>query len=383
MAVYNDFGVPQLPPEYLPDQEVQGEKQRLLRRSLSQAGTLSNTVQPGQGSMLPNTLETMRGRAAGMYDRATQLMQQPLDYSGIQAFAKQRGQEGEQAMLNALAAQYAGEQFQPLQQQLMKTAAGSREPIKMGGGMITGAGQFIKDPEAAQDKEVALLLNQAKAYEQMAQTAETARERIEAARKHDQTMEQLRLMGLGMQQQGLGIQAMNAQTQRMLAESNAGGKVDKAADTLRNEYLKRADKVREGTSHAQNVMQMLSDPQVARDPTRQVALIFSFGKMLDPDSVVRESEYALIANARGLADQLQQLVPRLQTGARLTPQQLKSMQEVATNLLGGSTTRLQDLDQYYADLANRRRINPMDVLPSYANRRGGDGKVIDFSSLPK
>ena len=217
----------------------------------------------------------------------------------------------------------------------------------------------------------------------MATTAETARDRLEAQRKHDQTMEQLRVMGLGLQQQGLGIQAMNAQTQRMVAEANAGGKVDKAADTLRNEYLKRADKVREGTSHAQNVMQMLSDPQIARDPTRQVALIFSFGKMLDPDSVVRESEYALIANARGLADQLQQLVPRLQTGARLTPQQLKSMQEVATNLMGGSNTRLQDLDQYYADLANRRKINPMDVLPSYANRRGADGKFIDFNSLPK
>ena len=359
----------------------------LLKRARAQikspGGTLSNTVQVGQGSMLPNTLETLRSRAAGMYDRATQLMQKPLDYSGIQAFAKQRGQEGEQAMLNALAAQYAGEQFQPLQQQLMKTAANSNEPIKMGGGMITGAGQFIKDPEAAQDKEVALLLNQAKYYEQMATTAETARDRLEAQRKHDQTMEQLRVMGLGLQQQGLGIQAMNAQTQRMVAEANAGGKVDKAADTLRNEYLKRADKVREGTSHAQNVMQMLSDPQIARDPTRQVALIFSFGKMLDPDSVVRESEYALIANARGLADQLQQLVPRLQTGARLTPQQLKSMQEVATNLMGGSNTRLQDLDQYYADLANRRKINPMDVLPSYANRRGADGKFIDFNSLPK
>ncbi len=205
MAVYNDFGTPQLPPNFLPEQEVEGENKRLLRKALSANGTLTNTVQPGQGTMLPNALETMRGRAAGMYDRATQLMSQPLDYSGIQAFAKQRGQEGEQAMLNALAAQYAGEQFQPLQQQFMKTAAGSKEPIKMGGGMITGAGQFIKDPEAAQDKEVALLLNQAKAYEQMAQTAETARERIEAQRKHDQTMEQLRLMGLGLQQQSIDL----------------------------------------------------------------------------------------------------------------------------------------------------------------------------------
>lgn len=372
-------------PFYNPEEDVRRENDVLLKRTLSKVqspgGTLSNTVQPGQ-SMLPNTISTLRGRASDMYDKATKLMEQPLDYSGLQAFARQRGQQGEQAMLNALAAQYAGEGFAPLQQQFMKTAASTQDPIKMGGGLITNAGQFIKDPEVSQDKEVSLLLNQAKAYEQMAQTADTARERIEAQRKHDQTMEQLRLMGLNMQQQGLGIQAMNAQTQRMVAEANAGGKVDKAADALRGEYTKRVDKVREGTNHAQNVMQMLADPQISRDPTRQVALIFSFGKMLDPDSVVRESEYALIANARGLSDQLQQIVPRLQTGARLTPQQLKSMQEVASNLLKGSSTRLQDLDQYYVDLAGRRKIDPRDVLPSYANNRGG-GAVVDFNSLPK
>lgn len=198
MASYNDFGVPQLPPNFMPDQEVEGETKRLLRRSLSQAGTLSNTVQPGQ-SMLPNTIERLRGRASDMYDRASQMMDQPLDYSGLQAFAKQRGQQGEQAMLNALAAQYAGEGFAPLQQQFIKTAASTQEPIKMGGGMITNTGQFIKDPEVAQDKQVQMLLNQAKAYEQQALTAETARERIEAQRRHDQVMEQLREAQMRMQ----------------------------------------------------------------------------------------------------------------------------------------------------------------------------------------
>lgn len=116
---------------------------------------------------------------------------------------------------------------------------------------------------------------------------------------------------------------------------------------------------------------MLTDPTIAKDPTKQVSLIFSFGKMLDPDSVVRESEYALIANAKGLFDRLQQIVPQIQSGARLTPQQLQSMQQVATNLLQGSTTRLQDLDNYYSDLATRRKLNPADVLPSYSRSGGG------------
>ncbi|NBS94289.1 MAG: hypothetical protein EBS91_10905, partial [Betaproteobacteria bacterium] len=291
----------------------------LLKRARAQikspGGTLSNTVQVGQGSMLPNTLETLRGRAANMYDRATQLMGQPLDYSGIQAFAKQRGQEGEQAMLNALAAQYAGEQFQPLQQQFMKTAAGSKEPIKMGGGMITGAGQFIKDPEAAQDKEVALLLNQAKTYEQMAQTAETARERIEAQRKHDQTMEQLRVMGLGLQQQGLDLRREMAAN-----KTEDHSKTWRAEDTLRGDFDKSTKDLRDQLNETSKITEIISaygnNPK-AIPAIGQQALVILLNKFLDPGSVVREGEFDRVVKAQGLIGRAQNIRDRILEGKPL------------------------------------------------------------------
>lgn len=355
--------------------------------------------------MLPRT-RGLRDRAAGLYQQGYDLYNRDPDTSALQAFARQRAQQGEGAMLAALAAQYAGEGYQPLQQQLLKSASDAREAMKVGGGILTSEGQYIKDPFAAQDKRAEFLLQQAKAYEQMAATAETQEEQMAYRAKQDELMVELRRIGL--ENQRAQAEATNEFRRSQLAQSDTRLREDQArradqdrerrerederaseragaqADRLRGEYTKRADKVREGTGHAQNVMQMLSDPQTSKDPTRQVALIFSFGKMLDPDSVVRESEYALIANARGLADQLQQMIPRIQSGARLSPQQLRSMQDVAANLLQGSTTRLQDLDRYYLDLATRRRVDPRDVLPSFAgNRAGGGGKVVDFSTLPR
>ena len=224
MAVYNDFGVPQLPPEYLPDQEVQGENGRLLRRALSQAGTLSNTVQPGQGSMLPGAINAYRKRASDLYEQGSDLYSQDPDTSALQAFAKQRAQQGEGAMLNALAAQFAGESYQPLQQQLLKTAAGARDPMKVGGGMITAEGQFIKDPFAAQDKRAEFLLQQAKAYEQIATTAETQQERAEALRAQNEVQNELRRMQVenqrwAMQNQAQQTAFMNSWRQQQAADA--------------------------------------------------------------------------------------------------------------------------------------------------------------------
>lgn len=375
---------------------------RVLRKALaarSPGGMLTNNVAPG-GSVLPSAIEQYRKRAADLYKQGSDLYGQEPDTSELQNFARQRGQDSQGAMLNALAAQFAGEQFQPVQAQFLKKAAAAQDPIKIGSGMLTSEGQYIKDPFAAQDKKAEFLLQQAKAYEGLAQTAVTAEERADAAKAARESADRYReVMGAIAQQNANtaaagqsssadhrrtmeAIAAQNAQTQRMIAQGNAGNKDDKRADSLRTEYLKRADKVREGTGHAQNVMQMLSDPSTAKDPTKQVALIFSFGKMLDPDSVVRESEYALIANARGLADRLQQIVPQIQTGARLTPQQLQSMQQVATNLLQGSTTRIQDLDQYYADLAKRRKLSVEDVLPSFNQNRQSPAPAPGASPAP-
>ena len=155
---------------------------------------------------LPNAISAYRQRAANLYDQGSALYNAEPDLTELQAYARQRGGDGEAAMLNALAAQFAGEQFQPVQAQFLKKAAAAQDPMKVGGGMLTNDGKFIKDPFAAQDKRAEFLLRQAQAYEQLATTAQTAQERQAAQQQYQAIM--------------AGIAGMNAQTSRMNAQNN-------------------------------------------------------------------------------------------------------------------------------------------------------------------
>ena len=207
----------------------------------SPGGVLSNSVQPGQGGMLPNAIDAYRSKAADLFQQGSDLYNEEPDYSQFQKFAKQRAQQGDAAMLNALAAQFAGESFAPVQEQYLKKAASSRDPMKMGSGLITAEGEFIKDPEVAQNKKAEFLLQQAKAYETMAANADTARERIAAQRAQNEIQNQLRLMGVQLQQQSLALRAENAATQRTLAEQNALDKKEKQLGEGTQKLSKQAD----------------------------------------------------------------------------------------------------------------------------------------------
>ena len=142
---------------------------------------------------LPNSIDAYRTRASDLYKQGADMYGAALD--------AQEGQ-GESSMLNALAAQYAGENFQPLQAQFLKKAMGA---------------------EDTKSKRAEFLMSQAKAYEQLAQSADTARERLAAEQQYRSIM--------------AGIAGMNAQTNRMRAEQGAGGHFTQSGYTPEGKQL--------------------------------------------------------------------------------------------------------------------------------------------------
>lgn len=352
------------------EEEIPGEGivlKRARAKVQSPGGVLSNTVKPEGGAMLPNAL---RSRALSLRDRVSELEGQEPDITGAINYAKQQGEQGNMAMMNALAAQYAGDGFAPLQQAFSKRAEASRSPLKFGSVMVTPEGEVIRDTFADRDRRIASLERQADAAERLAATTDEAQaRRLETERRN---REQER-----MAQEGLEIRRSLAENVRANRATADDGKNFTRATTLRNEYGKKAEKISEGTRHAETVMTLLTDPTIAQDPTKQVSLVFAFGKMLDPESVVRESEYALIANARGMFEGLLQKPDQIMTGARLTPQQLQSMQQIARQLYSGSSQRRQDLANYYQDIAKRNRLNVEDVLPPGATGQPQGGSFAD------
>lgn len=126
-------------------EEIEKKRQKMLPRAtarVSQGGALTNNVQPGEANIR----------------RALELYGQEDDYSQAQQYAKQRANEGQGAMLNALAAQYAGEGFEPVQAQYLKRAMAAQEPIRVGSAMISPDGTVLRDPAASRQREADKLL---------------------------------------------------------------------------------------------------------------------------------------------------------------------------------------------------------------------------------
>lgn len=346
------------------------QRKRMLPMAMmglqSPAGTLTTSVQPG-GRALPSALRTRLGKVQKDLE---EIDAQEVDTSALQAFARQQGEAGQSAMLNAMAAQYAGEGFQPMQAQFLKRAASAAEPMKMGGGMLTPQGQFLKDPFAARDARRTALERQALGLEKMAGDEERAADRAaEQTRQFNERQDLQRQMAADR----LSLQERMAEMRRDMQANKPDTQAFTRATKLREEFNKKADKVAEGVRHAETTLTLLTDPTIARDPTKQVALVFSFGKMLDDQSVVRESEYALISNARGVFESVLQKPDQIMTGARLTPQQLQSMQQIARQLYSGAAQRRKDLTDAYRGIAERNKIPVEDVLPATLGGSSGGG----------
>lgn len=114
-------------------------------------------------------------------------------------------------------------------------------------------------------------------------------------------------------------------------------------------------------AHAQ-IDRLAQSPSAASD----VALIYSFMKILDPNSVVRETEYATAQNAAGVPDQIRNVWNRILAGERLNPTQRADFVAQARTVYG---TRKQSYDQMrsqFAAIAKRKNLDPRDTMIEFA-----------------
>tara|TARA_R110002153_G_scaffold57817_6_gene158825 strand:+ start:5707 stop:7131 length:1425 start_codon:yes stop_codon:yes gene_type:complete len=69
------------------------------------------------------------------------------------------------------------------------------------------------------------------------------------------------------------------------------------------------------------------------NPVGDIAAVFTFMKALDPTSVVRESEFAVVAGAGGIMDKIKQIEAKYKTGDFLPPEVKASLREYADQLM--------------------------------------------------
>lgn len=331
------------------------ERKRLLPQALgtnSPAGVLTQNVKPG--TALPMT---MRARLGKVYEDLDKLDSQEPDMSALQAFARQQGESGQSSMLNALAAQYAGESFQPLQAQFLKRAAAASDPLKVNGGILTPDGQFLRDPFARADSRRTQLERQATGLEGMIQQQERSEQARQDRLAQQDATNQFRQIGLDLQRQGLDIRRDNA------------GKEDpykqfRNEDNLRGDFDRQTKDLREELNATSKITQIVSatPPGKRPDAITQQSLVILLNKFLDPGSVVREGEFDRVVKAQGLEGRAANLKNYLLKGEPLNDEAIRQINDLAGLYSRAAETKIKSVASNYTEIAKKRGLDVGSVI---------------------
>lgn len=155
-------------------------------------------------------------------------------------------------------------------------------------------------------------------------------------------------------------QTQEAIAERMAASLSQAAGISRASveDRMRGDYEREIKPFKEALGHYTNTVTAAGQGT----PSGDIALIFSFMKQLDPISVVREGEQDLVRRARSVVDSLQTMIPRLQSGEKLTPTQREDIKNMSRALLEESAIRKRAQDVRYKDIAGRRGLEPLNII---------------------
>jgi len=105
-----------------------------------------------------------------------------------------------------------------------------------------------------------------------------------------------------------------------------------------------------------------------------LGMVFSYMKMLDNNSVVREGEQATAQNAAGVPERIRNAYNRLLTGERLTPAQRQEFLSMGLGLFRQQEARVAKSKDYFTGVARQYGMDPSLILQE---PYGGLGAEVD------
>lgn len=146
-----------------------------------------------------------------------------------------------------------------------------------------------------------------------------------------------------------------------LDAQNAGGEKPfdaKATTDLRKEFRTNSKEYFQIGDQYGKMREAAASPSAAGD----VAMIFSFMKMLDPSSVVREGEYANAQNAAGVPTRIVAAYNRAIDGTRLTDEQRSDFLNQGKKFYDTQKKRFTTEADWYKKIAQSTNANPDFVV---------------------
>ena len=98
-------------------------------------------------------------------------------------------------------------------------------------------------------------------------------------------------------------------------------------------------------------------------PFKDMSAIFSFMKVLDPGSTVREGEYATVENTRNIPDRFRALYNKAVNGEKLTPEQRADLVNAANSARQGQAQAASTSIKQYLAIESALGASPGDIVP--------------------
>lgn len=109
-------------------------------------------------------------------------------------------------------------------------------------------------------------------------------------------------------------------------------------------------------------------------PANDLAAATKFMKLLDPNSVVRESELIMAVQASGLYDRLANTGNRILNGEKLTPTQRKDFFDAATQFFKIAEDKKRAIDTQYINIGIESNLNYKNIIPGIKTFNPKTGK---------
>lgn len=133
------------------------------------------------------------------------------------------------------------------------------------------------------------------------------------------------------------------------------------ANTLRDEYTRGSQTFQTVQDAYQNIRSAASNSTGAGD----MSMLYSFVKLLDPTSVVRESEFATAAASGSLGERIQGLYQRIVSGERLPDSLRRDFMREAEAIYRTHTTAQRRRQDEYGRIARMYGVDPSGVTVDF------------------
>lgn len=133
------------------------------------------------------------------------------------------------------------------------------------------------------------------------------------------------------------------------------------ATKLRDKFSQQSKTFIEVRNAYRRVRASAKDPSAAGD----LALIFNYMKILDPASVVRESEFATAANAAGIPDRIRAQYNKILRGEKMAPAQRKDFTDRTEKLYAEQVDSQKQLVAEFKRISEHYGIDAEGVIVDY------------------